>query len=307
MAESGIYEIVNLVNGKRYVGSAINLRVRWRQHRYALARGDHTNTLLQRAWAKYGDANFAFRVLENCSPDQLIAREQHHIDVGYDYNICPTAGSSLGRKLSVTTKQKIADKAKGRKMPPRSDEYREKLSKAMKARKPNPERVAKMADTKRGSSLTDEHKAKIGEGVRKAIDEGRLVVRVSDEAKVKIAETLRKKSECPSVRKKLSEQARIAWEKRPVDARHRHMEMVRAARGPITEDQRLAISERQRGRAMHPNAREALLKANKGKKQNPEVVSARADKMREWWTPERKAQRAAAMRAYHAKRKSNSE
>lgn len=59
MAESGIYEIVNLVNKKRYVGSAINLRVRWRQHRSALIRGDHANTLLRRAWNKHGEANFA--------------------------------------------------------------------------------------------------------------------------------------------------------------------------------------------------------------------------------------------------------
>ena len=29
---SGIYQIRNLVNGKRYVGSAVNLRARWRQH-----------------------------------------------------------------------------------------------------------------------------------------------------------------------------------------------------------------------------------------------------------------------------------
>lgn len=97
MAESGIYEIVNLVNGKRYVGSAVDTRKRWQDHRSYLRRGAHHCHILQKAWRKYGEAAFEFRVLEICDPSELIVREQAAIDIlKPEYNICPLAGSSRG-------------------------------------------------------------------------------------------------------------------------------------------------------------------------------------------------------------------
>lgn len=36
MKASGIYEITNLINGKRYVGSAVNMYRRWYAHRWHL-------------------------------------------------------------------------------------------------------------------------------------------------------------------------------------------------------------------------------------------------------------------------------
>ena len=33
---SGIYEIVNLSNGHKYIGSAVNIPNRWREHKYQL-------------------------------------------------------------------------------------------------------------------------------------------------------------------------------------------------------------------------------------------------------------------------------
>ena len=46
--QSGIYEILNTVNGKRYIGSAVNLAKRWKEHRTGLNRKDHANQILQR-------------------------------------------------------------------------------------------------------------------------------------------------------------------------------------------------------------------------------------------------------------------
>ena len=42
-AQAGVYQIVNLANGKRYVGSARKFRQRWAEHRSMLARGVHHN------------------------------------------------------------------------------------------------------------------------------------------------------------------------------------------------------------------------------------------------------------------------
>jgi GIY-YIG catalytic domain len=47
---SGIYGILNIFNKKIYVGSAVHLYQRWRDHKLALNTIKHHNILLQRAW-----------------------------------------------------------------------------------------------------------------------------------------------------------------------------------------------------------------------------------------------------------------
>jgi len=95
---SGIYQIENQINGKRYIGSAVNLRTRWQNHLSALHRGGHRNRHLQRAFDKYGESVFLFTVLKYIEDFQmLIEREQYYFDTSKpEYNMSPTAGSLLG-------------------------------------------------------------------------------------------------------------------------------------------------------------------------------------------------------------------
>lgn len=110
----GIYEIVNIANGKRYVGSAVNFSARWRVHRHHLRNGKHHSIALQRAWDKYGEESFEFSIIEECDRGKLMEREQIHLDMGYDYNCSPTASSSLGviRRDETKEKCRIAIKEK---------------------------------------------------------------------------------------------------------------------------------------------------------------------------------------------------
>ena len=57
MPNTGIYAIENLLNGKIYVGSSMNLNRRKAQHLYALRNNCHHNSHLQSAFNKHGEAN----------------------------------------------------------------------------------------------------------------------------------------------------------------------------------------------------------------------------------------------------------
>lgn len=86
---SGIYEIENLVNGNKYVGSSKDIYERWVQHQRELRKEKHYNEHLQRAWKKYGEDNFVFRILE-ITPDTIkdrFEREQYWYDYYRDRKI----------------------------------------------------------------------------------------------------------------------------------------------------------------------------------------------------------------------------
>ena len=116
----GIYGIRNLINGKIYVGkTGMNFGDRWDSHRSLLNNGKHDNPHLQRAWDKYGQDNFEFIVIEDCSIDELSDREKYYIkkykDVGFAYNIHDGGdeGYNLGKHLSDETKRKRYDILRG--------------------------------------------------------------------------------------------------------------------------------------------------------------------------------------------------
>jgi group I intron endonuclease len=112
---SGVYQICCIPTGKIYVGSAVNLRKRQRDHINSLRWGIHENIYLQRAWNKYGEANFDFTILEFVDASDLLRMEQVWIDrtnctdrrIGF--NICPIAASPLGVKRSPETRSAISN------------------------------------------------------------------------------------------------------------------------------------------------------------------------------------------------------
>jgi group I intron endonuclease len=74
----GIYQIRCIESKGCYIGSAKDIHIRWRRHKYDLRRGRHHNIRLQRLWDKYKEKSFVFEVLEIA--DNLFEREQYFID-----------------------------------------------------------------------------------------------------------------------------------------------------------------------------------------------------------------------------------
>lgn len=155
--KSGIYLIKNMVNGKGYVGSSVNLKGRKHQHFSTLRSHKHRNSYLQSSFNKHGANNFMFYILAYVSEDRLLERETFYID--YLKTNQRKNGYNLAfpdrHTVSQEQKRKISETLKGRKRPPFSEEHKRKISKTLMGRKLSP--------------LSEEHKKKIAEGVRKRL------------------------------------------------------------------------------------------------------------------------------------------
>lgn len=128
---------------------------------------------MQSSWTKHGKESFCFEIVEFCAPSDLIEREQSFIDLlKPEFNICPTAGNSLGRTHSKESRQKIAEKAKGRKCGPRSESHRKKLS-LVHLGKAKPEHVmAALQAGRKAQVFTKERLEKMSASLKNAYASG---------------------------------------------------------------------------------------------------------------------------------------
>jgi hypothetical protein len=91
----GIYMLTNKINGKRYIGSSVNLRRRVLEY-FNLGRLLRDPSMLintsllreVRGLLKYGYYNFSFEVLEYCAVKDLMKQEKFYLDqLKPEYNI----------------------------------------------------------------------------------------------------------------------------------------------------------------------------------------------------------------------------
>lgn len=155
----GIYKIINVVNNKFYVGSAVDFTRRKRIHWWNLRRGKHANKHLQAAWNKYGEQAFAFVIVEELplETDILVAENvwlKEHVGKDYCYNLAadataPTTGWS-GEKNPMWGKTFS-----------HTEEAKAKISAASSARIQTEEEKSKRRKSMRGHHVSAATKAKI--------------------------------------------------------------------------------------------------------------------------------------------------
>lgn len=76
--KTGIYKITNIKNKMCYVGQAVDVSNRWKQHiKRGLGAETPTKNKLYPVMAKEGVENFTFELIEECSPAQLNDREKY--------------------------------------------------------------------------------------------------------------------------------------------------------------------------------------------------------------------------------------
>ena len=92
----GIYKIENQLNKKCYIGQSINI-----EHRFAKHKCAKDDFYIHRALKKYGIENFTFKILEECSQNELNDKEQFYIKtynslVPNGYNMIPGGSNGAG-------------------------------------------------------------------------------------------------------------------------------------------------------------------------------------------------------------------
>ena len=191
--QAGVYEIRSVVDGRRYVGSSVNMARRWKEHRLRLDSGKHGNLHLQRAWKKYGSEKFEFSVLVGCHADSVLLYEQMYLDaLSPEFNLCRVAGSCLGVKRrresieamrqkriglrwTASTKRKISESLSGRKAPTVNDATRQKQSIARKARGLG--NLESLWAAKRGVPRTEEVRQKLSKAFAKFTEKQVIEIR----------------------------------------------------------------------------------------------------------------------------------
>lgn len=191
----GIYKIINILNNKFYVGSAVDLKRRKTRHFSELRKGNHRNGHLQAAWKKHGERAFIFVVVEEVMDVELLFEKENawlkeHVGKPYCYNIgvdafAPMLGRTgeqsptWGYRHTQEAKTQIGKVSRSR---VQSEEEKTKRRATMRGKPQPAETRAKISATLMGEGnywygkKRPEHGAKVSKSVEVTDNEGRKEV-----------------------------------------------------------------------------------------------------------------------------------
>ena len=161
--ESGIYLIKNIVNNKIYIGSAKDINRRWVQHKSSLRLQTHHSKKLQNGFNKYGVDAFVYSIVELCSEDAMMIKEQYWIDLltpWYNVSLKAVSGGTTlkGKPWPLKRREAHLNKPEGWK----------RAKYAHRTRKPHsPETIEKLKISARNRKpITEETREKLRHGAR---------------------------------------------------------------------------------------------------------------------------------------------
>jgi group I intron endonuclease len=199
----GIYKIINVVNNKFYVGSAVDFTARKRRHWWALRSQRHANKYLQAAWNKYGEESFKFLIVEELpeGADVLAAENvwlKEHVGKDHCYNLGTDAiafqlgmsgeKNAMWGKTFVHTPEAKARIAAASKSRIQSKEEKEKRRQTMKGHHVSTSTRAKISATLSGQGnfwygkKRPDHGSKVSKPIKAVKPDGTTVTYESIQA-----------------------------------------------------------------------------------------------------------------------------
>ena len=129
--KTGVYCLINLINGNIYIGSSVNLAIRMKNYLNTtfLKNKKNYNMPIIQALLKYGQDNFAVLIVKYVEVEKLTVKETYYIThlLPY-YNILKQGYSSLGFKHTEDTKKLLIELAKNKR---HSDKTKTLISRAL--------------------------------------------------------------------------------------------------------------------------------------------------------------------------------
>lgn len=153
---SVIYVRTNLINGKKYVGQAVDIERR--QSDWNCLTQPYAGKAINRARAKYGIDAFDFEILKECDDKELDFWEKYYIKelntkVPYGYNMTNGGEGMSGCPVSEETRKKMSEANKGKepwnkgKTNIFSEETKRKISEAQKGKHFSEETKRKLSNS----------------------------------------------------------------------------------------------------------------------------------------------------------------
>ena len=206
-----LYRITNKINGKHYIGQAADLVKRWHDHRRAFKLNKPTQ-VIHYALIKYGLDNFEFEVIASCKTQddanvietELVSQYNSFIKNGSGYNL------TLGGMNSPKTeefKQMMRDWHSSL-----SIEERAEIS--QKQREATIKQIEEKGHPAQGTKRTPEQLVNLSTAL-KARDHDSIY---NEEVRQKMSESHIGIKDSKETKKKKSEKAKLAWEKRQQEA-----------------------------------------------------------------------------------------
>ncbi|MBQ7819894.1 MAG: GIY-YIG nuclease family protein [Bacteroidales bacterium] len=144
MKNNEVYKITNKVTGKIYIGiTNQGSGARYRHHWYEARIGE--SAPIHKSMAKYGEENFILEIIDFADTyeelkekEKFWIKELNSMDRKIGYNLTEGGDGTFGRMHSEETKEKIRQKAIGRKI---SEETKKRMSEARKGRCSDVQRI----------------------------------------------------------------------------------------------------------------------------------------------------------------------
>ena len=170
--KSGIYSIVQISTGKRYIGQTrMPFKKRYWHHQWKLNKNQHDNKHIQAVWNKYGNEDFEFQIIYTV--DKINIEELNELEIKYiseydtyknGFNMTVGGEGAKGRPISEEAKKIVGEKNRihnlGKKL---SDKTRAKMRKSSPRRKLTKEQHEYLMQFRLGTHHSDEAKSKMRE------------------------------------------------------------------------------------------------------------------------------------------------